>query len=120
MPGSRLRSPALPLPLPLPAPERHAQAAESCGIDGAGLRALLAEDPYCQKPRRRSAQPSPLSKRELSAVRGLAEGKVYKQIAAELGLSASTIRSHLHNAHQKLGVSDRAQAVILARGRGWI
>lgn len=96
------------------------EAAELCGIDGAELRALLAEDPYCRKPRRRPSQPSPLSKCELSAVHGLAEGKAYKQIAADLGLFASTIRSHLHNAYRKLGVADRAQVVILARDRGWI
>ncbi len=96
------------------------QAAASCGIEGQNLRKLLAEDPYRPTARRRSTKPSPLSKRELSALRGLAEGKVYKQIAAELGLSASTIRSHLHNAYGKLGVADRAQAVILAREHGWI
>ena len=45
---------------------------------------------------------------------------LYKQIAAELGLSVSTIRSHLHNVYRKIDVADRAQAVLKARERGWI
>ena len=35
-------------------------------------------------------------------------------------LSASTVRSHLHNVYRKLGAIDRAQAVLIARDRGWI
>jgi DNA-binding NarL/FixJ family response regulator len=45
---------------------------------------------------------------------------VYKQIAAELGLSTSTVRTHLHNVYGKLGAMDRAQAVLIATERGWI
>jgi len=48
----------------------------------------------------------------MECLQGLAEGKVYKQIAHELGLSASTVRSHLHNLYGKLGAVDRAQAVL--------
>ena len=50
----------------------------------------------------------------------LAEGKVYKQIALELGLSTSTVRTHLHNVYGKLGAVDRAQAVLIASERGWL
>ena len=53
-------------------------------------------------------------------LRRLAEGKVYKQIAQELELSASTVRSHLHNVYGKLGAVDRAQAVLMATEQGWI
>ena len=51
---------------------------------------------------------------------GWREGMVYKQIASELGLSTSTIRTHLHNVYGKLGAMDRAQAVLIATERGWI
>ncbi|TMK74969.1 MAG: helix-turn-helix transcriptional regulator, partial [Actinobacteria bacterium] len=64
--------------------------------------------------------PCPLSVREVDALRGLSEGKVYKQIARELSLSVSTIRTHLHNVYRKIGAVDRAQAVLMARDRGWI
>ena len=52
-------------------------------------------------------------------LRRLAEGKVYKQIAHELALSTSTVRTHLHNIYGKLGAVDRAQAVLIATERGW-
>ena len=67
-----------------------------------------------------AAEPCPLSRREIDALRGLAEGKVYKEIATEMGLSASTVRTHLHNVYRKIGAADRAQAVLVARERGWI
>lgn len=70
--------------------------------------------------RRRSKQPCPLSSRELEVLMALADGKVYKQIAQDMSLSVSTVRSHLHRAYMKLGVPDRAQAVLLATKHGWI
>jgi putative nucleotidyltransferase with HDIG domain len=69
---------------------------------------------------RRKVEPCPLSSREIDVLRQLAEGKVYKQIATELGLSTSTVRTHLHNTYGKLGAVDRAQAVLMATERGWI
>lgn len=89
-------------------------------IDESELRALLFEFPHAGEKRRRASEPCPLSRREVDALRGLAEGKVYKQIAQELGLSVSTVRTHLHNVYRKIGAVDRAQAVLLARDKGWI
>ena len=57
---------------------------------------------------------------EAAEAPGLAEGKVYKEIAEEMGLSASTVRTHLHNVYRKIGAADRAQAVLVARERGWV
>ena len=68
----------------------------------------------------RIAEPCPLSARELDVLRHLSEGMVYKQIASEMQLSVSTIRTHLHNVYGKIGAVDRAQAVLAARDRGWI
>ena len=65
-------------------------------------------------------EPCPLSGREVEVLKRLAEGKVYKQIGAELGLSTSTVRTHLHNIYGKLGAVDRAQAVLIATGQGWL
>jgi hypothetical protein len=45
---------------------------------------------------------------------------MYAEIAAELGCSTSTVRTHLHNAYRNLKVRDRAQAVLIAVERGWI
>ena len=71
-----------------------------------------------QRPR--SIEPCPLSARELEVLKRLAQGMVYKQIAHELSLSTSTVRTHLHNIYGKLGAVDRAQAVLTATERGWL
>ncbi|HYI79704.1 MAG TPA: HDOD domain-containing protein [Thermoleophilaceae bacterium] len=87
------------------------------------LRSMMYEFPYGADGNgggRRHVDPCPLSKRELDVLRKLAEGKVYKQIAGELELSTSTVRTHLHNTYAKLGAADRAQAVLTATSRGWI
>ncbi len=94
--------------------------ARACGLNDAKLHQLVYEFPYAKAPRQRRGEPCPLSRREIDALRGLADGKVYKEIAAEMGLSASTVRTHLHNVYRKIGAADRAQAVLVARERGWI
>jgi putative nucleotidyltransferase with HDIG domain len=94
--------------------------AATLGLKPAELRALLYEYPYAATSRPHATEPCPLSARELDALRGLAEGKVYKEIAEEMTLSASTVRTHLHNVYRKVGANDRAQAVLVARDRGWI
>jgi putative nucleotidyltransferase with HDIG domain len=94
--------------------------ANALEIDAEGLTALLFEFPHIGERRRRASEPCPLSMREIDALRGLAEGKVYKQIAQELSLSVSTVRTHLHNVYRKIDAVDRAQAVLIARDRGWL
>ncbi len=96
------------------------QTAEALGISEAKMQTLFYEYPYSRQSRRRTSEPCPLSGRELDALRGLAEGKVYKEIAGEMSLSPSTVRTHLHNVYGKIGAVDRAQAVLIARDRGWI
>ena len=91
-----------------------------CGLSANQLRDVLFDLPHSAGSERRRAEPSPLSARETTVLRILAQGKVYKVIAEELGLSPSTVRSHLHKAYDKLGVPDRAQAVLRATEMGWI
>jgi putative nucleotidyltransferase with HDIG domain len=102
------------------APETIRTAAGRLGIEEERLQGLVFEFPHAGQQRRRAAEPCPLSVREVDALRGLAEGKVYKQIAQELALSVSTVRTHLHNVYRKIGAVDRAQAVLIARDRGWL
>jgi putative nucleotidyltransferase with HDIG domain len=102
------------------APERLRAAAERCGLSFDALRDLLYELPLPTQDATRISEPCPLSGRELDVLRHLSEGMVYKQIASEMHLSVSTIRTHLHNVYGKIGAVDRAQAVLLARDRGWI
>jgi DNA-binding NarL/FixJ family response regulator len=96
-------------------------AARRLGIEAKQLRGVMYDLPYATgSGRPRPIDPCPLSAREMDVLKRLAEGKVYKQIAAELGLSTSTVRTHLHNVYRKLGAVDRAQAVLAATERGWL
>lgn len=90
------------------------------GLAADDLRTITFELPHSDGSRRLRTEPSPLSRRELEALRGLAEGKVYGEIADGLGVKPSTVRSHLHSVYRKLDVTDRAQAVLMATERGWL
>lgn len=52
-----------------------------------------------------------LSQRQLKVLALAASGLTDEEIAARLVLTASTVRVHLHNIIQKLGVSDRSAAI---------
>ncbi|MCL2768790.1 MAG: HDOD domain-containing protein [Solirubrobacterales bacterium] len=100
------------------------RVARELGLGPSDLRGVMyelpASAPVPADRRRRHVDPCPLSERELGVLRRLAECKVYKQIARELTLSTSTVRTHLHNIYGKLGAGDRAQAVLIATERGWL
>jgi putative nucleotidyltransferase with HDIG domain len=96
------------------------KAARVIGFGPSELRSVLYDLPYPNLDRPRSVEPCPLSGRELDVLKRLARGMVYKQIALELSLSTSTVRTHLHNIYGKLGAVDRAQAVLQATERGWL
>jgi DNA-binding NarL/FixJ family response regulator len=101
-------------------PPRLLEVARRVGLEPAALRAVMFELPTSGLARRRSPDPCPLTTKELEALRGLAEGKVYKEIASDLGIATSTVRSHLHKTYKKVGAGDRAQAVLIATERGWL
>ena len=54
-----------------------------------------------------------LTKRELEILASLAAGRTNKQIAAEKGVSTNTVKYHIRNLFEKLGVSNRGQAIAL-------
>jgi len=101
-------------------PSELLKTARRVGLDLDQLRAVMYDLPFPSADRQRQVEPCPLSGREVEVLRRLAQGKVYKQIAHELELSTSTVRTHLHNIYGKLGAVDRAQAVLVATERGWI
>jgi DNA-binding NarL/FixJ family response regulator len=59
-----------------------------------------------------------LSPRELDVLRLLARGLSNKEIGAQLGVVEGTVKIHIANIFNKLGVSDRTQAVVEAIKRG--
>jgi pimeloyl-ACP methyl ester carboxylesterase/DNA-binding CsgD family transcriptional regulator len=60
-----------------------------------------------------------LSPREREILACLTEGLSNAEIAERLGVSEKTVRNHLSNLFDKLGVWSRAQAMVLARDRGF-
>jgi len=62
----------------------------------------------------------PLSPREVEVLELLARGQSNKQIARGLFISMSTVKNHVHHIIEKLGVSDRGQAAILAIVHGLV
>jgi DNA-binding NarL/FixJ family response regulator len=64
------------------------------------------------------APQSDLSPREIEVLRLAAGGHSNKRIAASLGLSEATVRTHVSNILAKLGASDRTQAATEAMRRG--
>jgi two-component system response regulator DesR len=63
---------------------------------------------------------NPLSDRERQVLRLAADGRSAAAIAAEVFLSAGTVRNHLSGAIGKTGAANRAQAVRIALDKGWI
>jgi DNA-binding NarL/FixJ family response regulator len=52
-----------------------------------------------------------LTAREREILEQLAKGQLYKEISADLGLSYSTVRTHIEHIYQKLRVNTKAAAV---------
>jgi ATP/maltotriose-dependent transcriptional regulator MalT len=70
--------------------------------------------------RRAELGPRPLSPRELEVLTLAAEGLSGPRIAERLVLSPSTIKTHLENIYEKLGVGDRSAAVAIAVRTGLV
>jgi len=105
---------------------KDATPADLCAAAAAlagGTRHLVAAlDPDASATE--AAVPSPvlavLSPRELEVLRALASDAGNEAIARRLGISVRTLRNHIRNTYHKLGVYDRAQAVITAAREGLV
>ncbi|MFF7158310.1 response regulator [Streptomyces sp. NPDC008139] len=62
----------------------------------------------------------PLTAREREVLRAAADGSVNADIARGLLLSEGTVRNYLSTAIQKTGARNRAEAVRIAREKGWL
>ena len=68
--------------------------------------------------RRRSAESTRLTGREQEVLTLLADGLSAGEIGGRLHLSESTVKSHLAHIYQKLGATNRAQALVTAMRTG--
>jgi two-component system, NarL family, response regulator len=64
-------------------------------------------------------QGAELTERELEVLMLMVQGKSNSEISTDLNVVEGTVKFHVRNILQKLGVSDRTQAVIVALKRGF-
>jgi DNA-binding NarL/FixJ family response regulator len=76
----------------------------------------LATSPVARTPR----LPDPLSPRELDVVRAVARGRTNAEIAAELFVSLSTVKTHLTNIQAKLSARNRVEIAAWAWEHGQV
>lgn len=88
-----------------PAWERFREAV----LEFMGLEAPAGQDPVFGS----------LSPRERAVLELITQGLGNAQIAESLGISDKTVRNHVSNLFDKLGVWTRAQAIVFARDRGF-
>ena len=102
-------------------PDAMVATAANLGPRRGPLRELLYEYPHTagQAAPRLGAVPA-LDARDRRAARASPRARSTSRSPQELSLSVSTIRTHLHNVYRKIGAVDRAQAVLIARDRGWM
>jgi DNA-binding NarL/FixJ family response regulator len=61
-----------------------------------------------------------ISSREMQVVTHVVAGYTNKDLAGKLGISLQTVKHHLTNIFDKLGVSNRLELVLFAIDHGWI
>lgn len=61
-----------------------------------------------------------MTSREMDVLSQLALGRTNQRIARELGIAESTVKTHLVQIFQKLGASDRTEALLVAMERGLV
>jgi LuxR family maltose regulon positive regulatory protein len=88
------------------------------GGSPAFLGTLLAAFPRRAPEPHRAALVEPLTERELEVLRLLAAGRSNAELAAELFVEQSTVKTHLIHLYRKLGAHSRTQAAARARDLG--
>jgi two-component system, NarL family, nitrate/nitrite response regulator NarL len=69
-------------------------------------------------PAAKARERSPLSQREREIVSLVAQGYKNREMAEKMFISEQTVKNHLHNIFDKLGVSDRLELALYAIHKG--
>ncbi len=83
-----------------------------------GVAGKLLQQVAGHQPQPASLLTQNLTERELDVLRLLAKGMTNADIAAQLHLSEGTVRNHVSAILDKLGVTDRTQAAVIAIQHG--
>ena len=88
------------------------QDSAAAKAEAVGASALLADDPTLWG--NETEDSSPLSARERQVVELVSQGFRNREIAQRMFISEQTVKNHLHNIFDKLGVSDRLELALYA------
>lgn len=72
---------------------------------------------HFHQPKKSAAELDQLTARELDILKLLAKGYMYKEIADRLGISMSTVRTHITAVYEKLHVQSRTEAAMKLVGQ---
>lgn len=97
-----------------------AEAVRQAAAGGAPMTPAIARRVVERLHRPAHEQAPALSPRELAVLTELAHGYRYEQIAQRLGVSLSTVRTHLQHVYVKLGVSTKSEAAARALRLGLV
>jgi len=90
---------------------------EAAPISPRAAKVLLSElrgDPPDQR------QGPPLSKRELEVLELLVHGHTYADVAQALGIAEGTVQTYVKRIYEKMDVSTKAEAALIAVARGLV
>ena len=87
-------------------------------------RELMAQALSCMRqwlsaPLLASASMDQLTQRQHEIVRWVAQGLSNKEIGRHMGISPTTVKTHLHNIFERAGISGRQQLAVRAAGVAW-
>ena len=94
--------------------EELVQAVEQVHAGGAPMSLKIARKviSFFHQNKKTSAELEQLTAREQEILKLLAKGYMYKEIADHLGISMSTVRSHITAVYEKLHVHSRTEAAM--------
>lgn len=102
-------------------PEQLTQAVRELHAGGSPMSAAVARKLVRQfrpvKGERQATGKDLLGAREYQVLEQLADGRLYKEIADQLGITTGTVKQHIHRIYKKLHVQNRTEAVNRFFGR---